>query len=147
MFMNKVMLASLATFLALGFLVAAPAPPDNDLDKIQGTWKLESVQVGPHTLVEPYKDWTFNIKGDKLTIKVGDRVRSEYTIKIDPDKKPKTIDLTRKVGDQTLTELGIYELDGDTWKMCNDEGGEMRPSEYGTKEGTRLELIMMKRVK
>src|SRR5260370_8162717 len=97
MVMSQVMLASFATFPVLGFLVAAPAPPDNDLDKIQGTWKLESVQVGPHTLVEPYKDWTFNIKGDKLTIKVGDRVRSEYTIKIDPHTKPKTIDLTRNV--------------------------------------------------
>ncbi|MFL5244600.1 MAG: TIGR03067 domain-containing protein [Gemmataceae bacterium] len=144
--MRKVILANLAALLVLNPLVAAPAP-DGDLDKIQGTWKVESVESGGRTLVEPYKDWTFNIKDDKLTIKVGDKIRSEYTIKIDPDKKPKTIDLTRKVGDQTLTELGIYELDGDTWKVCNDEGGDMRPSEYSTKERTGLELIMMKRVK
>jgi uncharacterized protein (TIGR03067 family) len=133
--------------LVLGSLIAAPAPEEKDLEKIQGTWKLESVESQGQLLIEQYKDWTFNIKDDKLTIKIGEKVHNEYTLKIDPDKKPKTIDLVRKVGEQTLTETGIYELDGDTWKVCNDDSGATRPTEYGTKEGTRLELIMMKRVK
>lgn len=137
----------LVIILLFGTLIAAPAPMDTDQDLIQGTWKLESVESQGQVSVEPYKDWTFNIKDDKLTIKIGNRVHNEYTVKIDPDKKPKTIDLIRKVGEQTLTETGIYELDGDTWKVCNDDSGATRPTEYSTKEGTRLELIMMKRVK
>jgi uncharacterized protein (TIGR03067 family) len=142
----KLLIGSLL-IVVLGSLSAAPAPEEKDLEKIQGTWKLESVESQGQLLIEQYKDWTFNIKDDKLTIKIGERVHNEYTIKIDPNKKPKTIDLIRKNGDQTLTETGIYELDGDTWKVCNDDSGATRPTEYGTKEGSRLELIMMKRVK
>jgi uncharacterized protein (TIGR03067 family) len=141
------LIVCLAIALLFGILIAAPAPMDTDQDLIQGTWKLESVESQGEVSVEPYKDWTFNIKDDKLTIKIGENVSKVYTIKIDPDKKPKTIDLILKTGDQTLTETGIYELDGDTWKVCNDDSGATRPTEYGTKEGTRLELIMMKRVK
>jgi len=145
--MRAILLISSPLILVLGSLIAAPAPEEKDLEKIQGTWKLESVESQGQVFIEQYKEWTFNIKDDKLTIKIGDKVHNEYTIKIDPDKKPKTIDLIRKAGDQTLTETGIYELDGDTWKVCNDDSGATRPMEYGTKEGTRLELIMMKRVK
>jgi uncharacterized protein (TIGR03067 family) len=145
--MIKVILSSVGTILLVSLLSAAPAPKDTDQEMIQGTWKLESVESGGQVYVEQYKDWTFNIKDDKLIIKIGDKVAKEYAIKIDPDKKPKTVDLIREIGGQTLTELGIYELDGDTWKMCNDEAGIMRPTEYGTKEGTRLEVIVMKRVK
>ena len=145
--MRAILLISSPLILVLGSLIAAPAPEEKDLEKIQGTWKLESVESQGQVFIEQYKEWTFNIKDDKLTIKIGDKVHNEYTIKIDPDKKPKTIDLIRKAGDQTLTETGIYELDGDTWKVCNDDSGATRPTEYGTKEGTRLELIMMKRVK
>ena len=145
--MIKIILSTLGTILLVTFLVAAPAPKDTDQEKIQGTWILESVESQGQTFIEQYKDWTFNIKDDKLTIKVGGKVTKEYIIKIDPDKKPKTVDLTREIGGRTLTELGIYELDGDTWKMCNDEAGIMRPTEYGTKEGTQLEVIIMKRVK
>jgi uncharacterized protein (TIGR03067 family) len=144
---KKIILSSSASFFLISILGAAPAPKDTDQEKIQGTWKLESVESRGQVFIEQYKDWTFNIKDDKLTIKVGDRVTKEYTIKIDPDKKPKTVDLTREIGGRTVTELGIYELDGDTWKMCNDEAGIMRPTEYGTKEGTQLEVIVMKRVK
>ena len=145
--MRTPLLTSSIMILVLGALVAAPAPKDTDQDKIQGTWKLESVESMGQVFIERYKDWTFNIKDDKLTIKIGDEVHNEYTIKIDPDKKPKTIDLIRKVGDQTLTETGIYELEEDTWKVCNDDSGATRPTEYGTQPGTRLELIKMKRVK
>jgi uncharacterized protein (TIGR03067 family) len=144
---KKIILSSFAPLLVISLLVAAPAPKDTDQEKIQGTWKLESVESQGQIFIEQYKDWTFNIKDDKLTIKVRDKVTKEYTIKIDPDKKPKTLDLTREIGGQTVTELGIYELDSDTWKMCNDEAGLMRPTEYGTKEGTQLEVIVMKRVK
>lgn len=130
-----------------GLLKAAPAPAD-DKEKIQGTWRLESVESqGTLQPQEIYKDWTFNIADDKLTIKVGDKVRSVYTIKIDQDKKPKTLDLTRTVNKTELKELGIYELDGDTWKMCNDDSGMTRPEKFGTQAGTRLEVVVLKRVK
>jgi len=145
--MYKHALPGLGIVLAAQMLGAAPAPP-SDKDKIQGTWRIESVESGGALMPqENYKQWTFNIKDDKLTIKVGERVRTEYTIKIDDNKKPKTLDLTREVGGRKLIELGIYELDGDTWRMCNDEAGIARPTEFGTKEGTRLEIVILKRVK
>ncbi len=41
------------------------------------------------------------------------------TFKIDPTAKPKTMDSTATNGDNAgKTMLGIYELDGDTLKIC-----------------------------
>jgi hypothetical protein len=43
--------------------------------------------------------------------------------------------------------LAIYEIDGDTLKVCYDLGGKNRPTEFKTKEGTALFLATYKREK
>jgi len=41
----------------------------------------------------------------------------------------------------------IYELDGDTLRICCDSSGKSRPKEFKTKERTQLLLITFKREK
>jgi uncharacterized protein (TIGR03067 family) len=43
------------------------------------------------------------------------------------------------------TSLGIYELDGDTWKLCFTVTGKERPKTFGTLAGSGLALEILKR--
>ena len=48
--------------------------------------------------------------------------------------KPKMVDLTFTAGpEKGKTSLGIYEVDGDTWKICLGLAGKGRPKEFTTK--------------
>ena len=60
------------------------------------------------------------------------------TVKIDPSRKPKHIDLTIEDGIKFIgdTALGIYELDGDTLKWhANQPGKVERPREFPAVQG------------
>jgi uncharacterized protein (TIGR03067 family) len=72
--------------------------------------------------------------------------------KLDENKKPKTIDLTAggrdgsgKKPDDVLP--GIYELDGDSLKICLGLPGKDRPTEPSAKEGAKQTLYTYKREK
>ena len=41
--------------------------------------------------------------------------------------------------------LAIFEPDGDTLRICYDLSGKARPTEFSTKEGTKLFLVTYKR--
>jgi uncharacterized protein (TIGR03067 family) len=60
----------------------------------------------------------------------------EGTYQIDPTKKPQTIDFTPLKGGraeaQGKPQLGIYELDGDTFRYCVAYSGNPRPTEFTT---------------
>ena len=72
----------------------------------------------------------------------------EKAIKIDPTKKPKTIEFTFTEGQlQGKTSLGIYELQGDTFKYCRAAPDKPRPTEFSSKEGSEQTLVVYKREK
>jgi hypothetical protein len=45
------------------------------------------------------------------------------------------------------TALGIYELSGDTYKLCYAPPGKDRPKEFSAKEGTGYTLSVWQRKK
>ena len=58
-------------------------------------------------------------------------LKAKFTL--DPTKKVKTIDYTIAEGaNEGKTQLGIYELDGDTLKFCYAQPGKDRPTEFKT---------------
>jgi uncharacterized protein (TIGR03067 family) len=87
------------------------------------------------------------IKDDKYTVTVGEAV-DKGTAKLNPKAKPKELDITGTDGpNKGKTILAIYELDGDTLRICYDLTGKNRPTEFKTKEGTQLFLVTYKREK
>ena len=77
-----------------------------------------------------------------LTPKEGEAISG--TLKaIDSSQKPKHIDLD--VNNQTLK--GIYELEGDTLKLCYNLISRERPTEFASKPDSGLVLVIHKRVK
>jgi uncharacterized protein (TIGR03067 family) len=87
------------------------------------------------------------IKGDKYTVTVG-TVVDRGTLKLNPSAKPKTMDIVGSEGpNKGKTYQCIYELDGDTLRICYDLSGKGRPAEFKTTEGTQLYLVTYKREK
>jgi uncharacterized protein (TIGR03067 family) len=125
-------------------------PPDakKEIAKLEGVWVFESQTVGGKGATKEQLDpMRIAIKGDTLTRGSGAiSIASKMTI--DPSKKPKTIDLvTRLPGGGSEKAVGIYELSGDTLKICYDNTGKERPKEFKSAEGSTVVLSVLKRQK
>jgi uncharacterized protein (TIGR03067 family) len=133
--------------LAAGLLVGADDPKD-ELKKLEGTWTMASGEKDGKALAEQaIKGAKLVFKGDQHDVKVGDDI-FKGTHKVDPSKKPKTIDATDSEGPfKGKTVHGIYEVDGDTFKVCFAAPGKDRPKEFSTKSGTGHILHVWKREK
>src|SRR5438132_1521534 len=107
-----------------GLLLAAGAPGADkareELVKFQGAWIMAAETAGG--IAAPEK----KLKGRKLVIK-GNQYFSESpatggekgTFTLDPSKRPRTIDSTPSEGiNRGRKRLAIYEIDGDTLKVC-----------------------------
>jgi uncharacterized protein (TIGR03067 family) len=138
--------------VAAGLLTAAQAPPGDAkkaLDQIQGTWTVVMAEADGKPLpAEQTKDLKLVVQGDKYTFKTPDHT-IEGTYKLDPAKKPKTIDATRSDGpDKGKVLLGIYQVEGDQLKMCfGAPGKETRPKDFAPKAGEGFRLYVLKRSK
>ena len=133
--------------LAAGLLVGADDAKD-ELKKLEGTWTMASGEKDGKALAEQtIKGAKLVFKGGQHDVKVGDDI-FKGTHKVDPSQKPKTIDATDTDGPfKGKTVYGIYEVDGDTFKVCFAAPGKDRPKEFSTKSGTGHILHVWKREK
>ena len=139
----KWQLSGLAAVVIL-FAGVASGDDKKELDRFQGEWVyVSSEKDGKKTPEEELKGVVRTIKGDQYTLSKGDKVLARGTIKVDPSKKPATIDVMRSDGDRAL--LGIYEFDGDTQKVCLAAPGKDRPREFSAKEGSGNTLTVWKK--
>jgi uncharacterized protein (TIGR03067 family) len=133
-----------------------------DLGPLQGTWTIDAMDWGGHSLPKNLMTgYRFVFDGSKLTWEgalgmmsrggqvsaIGEAVyKGEF--KIDPGQDPKQIDITMPINKKDRTLLGIYEMKGDTLKVCCvtlDNG--RRPTEFVSKEDVRIGLIVLTRTK
>jgi RNA polymerase sigma factor (sigma-70 family) len=128
------------------------APKDEDKKKLQGTWYTVAVEShGRKVPVERIlaKEVRLVVEGDGWTLKEtqGDADK-EFTIRLDPGKKPKAIDIIYKTGEHKgKTSLGIYELDGGTFRGCLGEPGDRRPTKFDGGETYTLEVFQREKPK
>ena len=119
---------------------------DEDIGALQGTWSVVALEV------EGMKMPAAMLTGSKIvvngqnftTIAMG--ATYEGTLEVDSAATPKTFQLKFTVGpEQGNTSLGIYELDGDTWRICLTTTGKNRPKEFATAPGSGLALETLQR--
>jgi len=132
--------------------IAAAAPEGaakKELDKLQGTWVgVSGERDGQKLSTDQATRGQLIIKGDRYTVREGDKVTEQGTFKIDPTKKPMTLDVMPTEGEHKgMNMLGIYELEGDTLRACLAPSGKERPKEFSSKPGSGQSLYIMKREK
>jgi uncharacterized protein (TIGR03067 family) len=131
----------------LGFSIGGSALAD-DLKTMEGKWTVEKAEVNGDPLpLEDFRDLIVTISGARYELLVKD-TKDAGTLKLDETQKPKTMDVTDTEGDD-LGKLvkAIYELTGDTLRVCYALNGGDRPTEFATKPDSGLLLITYKREK
>jgi uncharacterized protein (TIGR03067 family) len=124
---------------------------EKDVDeycKFEGTWAIESLEVdGKSMPAGLFKGVTLILKGNGYTHREpGVEAHGTYTV--DVSNTPKTIDVTFNDGPHKgKSALGIYELKGDTYRLCIGLVGSSRPTEFATKPGSGHALEVLKRPK
>ena len=144
--MIRELLVSLVVVTSLGtFGLSADA---SDATEIQGTWLPGSGELGGRKYPEAVlKTMKLVMNDGKYTVTVGDQT-DKGTVKLDSNKTPKAIDVTGVEGpNKGKTFPAIYELKGDTLRICYNLGGKERPTEFKTKQGGRLFLVTYQRQK
>jgi len=84
---------------------------------------------------------TITFTGDKWSVTEDGKVVQTGTQKLDPTKKPSHVDaVVIDGGVKGVTMLGIYEIKGDTLKVCFDPEGKERPTSFTAKAGLSAEM-------
>jgi uncharacterized protein (TIGR03067 family) len=120
-----------------------------DLAQLQGEWSMVSGSADGQTMPEQMRKQMKRIcKGDETTTTMAGQVYFKAKITIDPSKTPKTIDYQMTEGvTKGKTQLGIYELDGETFKSCFGKPDAERPTDFTSKPGDGRTVSVWKREK
>src|SRR5262245_35189017 len=157
---GRVILLAAATGLALGLAAGCtkgPAPEPQagtggapaDADKLQGEWAVVSVERrGSKVPEDTARRMKVTIRGDTLMIDDG-RGPQTATFRLDPGSTPRALDLIPAPEENEPPAPGIYELAGDTLRLCWDKGRRKaatgRPKEFATSRDSDLILMVLKR--
>jgi uncharacterized protein (TIGR03067 family) len=153
---TPVLLITVLLLAGLGSPNASGAPPEDSFTKelkaLAGTWRPISAENNGYKASEGDLKGTLWIRDadGKWTMRRGDKTVVEWAVKkIDATKSPKTIDIEITAGGyKGVVYHGIYELDGDTLRICfalpdKDE----RPTEFSASKGSIRSLSEFKREK
>jgi len=145
----------IACLIALAAVTISPVSAEDneaikkDMAQLQGEWSMVSGsadgQPVPDVMVKQMKRVC---KGDETTTTRAGQLFFKAKITIDPSKKPKTIDYQMTDGfTKGQKQLGIYEVEGDTFRSCFGKPGAERPTDFTSKPGDGRTLSVWKRNK
>ena len=141
--------APVIAVLVLAGAVAAQDAIKKEMAQLEGEWSMVSGEANGLSMPkETVKSGKRVAKDGETTITMGGQVYFKAKFSIDPTKKPRAIDYTMTEGPtKGKTQLGIYELDGDTVKFCFAAPGKDRPTDFTADEGSQRTLSVWKRDK
>jgi uncharacterized protein (TIGR03067 family) len=137
--------------LSLFCLVIAVAPAwadeKDDLKAMKGTWKVEKAVFMGSDATEIFKSVVLVIEDGKYTVTFAGQ-DDKGTMKLDAAKKPKRMTITGTEGPNKDKVIPcIYEIDGDTLKICYELDGKEPPTGFESKEGSKTLMATYKREK
>jgi uncharacterized protein (TIGR03067 family) len=117
-----------------------------ELKRFEGTWRFESLVVeGREVPPEGLKTTRLALKGD--TFEMTDPMATyRGTFTLDLGVTPRRIDMAFTAGPEAgKTIQAIYELDGDTYRVCVGLSGRGRPEGFASEPGSGHALEVLKR--
>ena len=117
-----------------------------DLDRLQGTWTVAALEVDGQAMESP-ADACIVIQGTRFA---STGMGAEYggIFGLDGSAKPAHIDMKFDTGpEKGNTNLGIYQLKGDSWKLCLATRGTVRPTNFQSIAGSGIALETLVRGK
>ena len=124
-----------AMLLVVNVRSSNAAPKETGL---QGVWTLSHGEAEGEALGEKQlKDGELIIQDDQYAVHLVDLGIIKGTQKLNSKAKPKTIDITDSTGPHKgETCLGIYELDGNEFRVVFARAGQPRPAKFATVKGS-----------
>src|SRR5262249_23955230 len=97
-------------------------PAEREMQKLQGAWIVELNSMdGKSTRPADKREFTF--KGDTIIIRGPQE--SIVSFKIDLSRNPPVLELTSRKGDVGFVrQLALYEVNGDTLRLCVAHGSD-----------------------
>ncbi|HSU52532.1 MAG TPA: TIGR03067 domain-containing protein [Candidatus Dormibacteraeota bacterium] len=136
----------LKRILCIGFAVvgmeAFAADVSGDAKALEGMWKPVKAELAGQPMSEDIvKSISLKLEGGKYEVLVGDKP-DKGTYSIDTATKPHGMTVVGTEGpNHGKTFPAIYELKGDTLRICYDLSGAKRPTEFKSVPGTKLYLV------
>ena len=102
-----------------------------DLDDMQGNWHAVALEVkGMPSGDDAIKKFKLIVKSDDYSVKVNGKNHVSAKLVLRAQKKPNELDLVQETGP---VYKAIYEIDGDTLKIClclSSDADSERPKEF-----------------
>lgn len=119
---------------------AADSPAD--AKSVQGNWKPAKAELAGQPMTDDFlKGISLKLANSKYEVFVGD-TPDMGTYTLDSAIKPKSMTITGTEGpNRGKIFPAIYELNGDTLRICYDLSGVKRPTEFKSLAGTKLYLV------
>ena len=112
-----------------------------DLDKLQGTWRIVSLESDGATMSPAMLDDARVVVKGGTFVSLGMGGTYEGTMRVDAKKTPKQFDLVFTAGHAKGTRNpGIYKIVGGRWTLCLATRGAERPKTFATKAGSGIAL-------
>ena len=117
----------------------------HDIESLQGTWAVVDLESeGQRLEPDSLAGARIVVRGNRFT-SLGMGATYEGTFQVDATTVPKRLDMLFDAGpDQGSTNHAIYELDGDTWRICLSTAGE-RPTRFAAEPGSGCALETLRR--
>lgn len=113
---------------------AAPSGPATELE---GEWQMLTAVMNGQPLEEKFAAFGKRVtRGNETTVFTGPQMLMKVTFTLDRSKSPNAIDYVIVQGmNAGKTQLGIFQLDGPTLKLCFAAPGNPRPDSFSSAPG------------
>jgi len=102
----------------------------DDWKKLAGAWKVVAATFNGEDSTAIFKEAVLTIEEGKYKVAFG-AMTDTGTLALDPDKKPRQMTITGTEGPNKGKAMpAIYEIDGDTLKVCYNLESKDPPKEF-----------------